>query len=38
LFTIANEGEWTIIFNKTWKQEELPTIKSGWCLKSESNP
>jgi Protein of unknown function (DUF2911) len=20
LFTIANEGEWTIIFNKTWKQ------------------
>ena len=27
LFTIANEGEWTIIFNKTWKQEGVSNYK-----------
>ena len=29
LFTIANEGEWTIIFNKTWKQEGVANYKEA---------
>lgn len=29
LFTIANEGEWTIIFNKTWKQEGASNYKEA---------
>jgi len=29
LFTIANEGEWTIIFNKTWKQEGVDNYKEA---------
>lgn len=29
LFTIANEGEWTIIFNKTWKQGGVANYKEG---------
>ena len=29
LFTIANEGEWTIIFNKTWKQEGVDDYKEA---------
>ena len=29
LFTIANEGAWTIIFNKTWKQEGAANYKEA---------
>jgi hypothetical protein len=29
LFTIAKEGEWTIIFNKTWKQEGVANYKEA---------
>ena len=29
LFTIANDGEWTIIFNKTWKQEGVANYKEA---------
>jgi len=29
LFTIANEGEWTIIFNKTWKQDGASKYKEA---------
>jgi len=29
LFTIANEGEWIIIFNKTWKQEGVAKYKEA---------
>jgi len=29
LFTIANEGEWTIIFNKTWKQGGVANYKEA---------
>ncbi len=29
LFTIANEGEWTIIFNKTWNQEGVSDYKES---------
>ena len=29
LFTIANEGEWTIIFNKTWKQGGVASYKEA---------
>jgi hypothetical protein len=29
LFTIANEGEWTVIFNKTWNQEGVSDYKES---------
>ena len=29
LFTIANQEEWTIIFNKTWKQEGVDNYKEA---------